>query len=189
MESQQCRHWFFGGSFVETPKFPIRWDGVRAEFVVRQPGARPEVEPIMSPAHADHSPHHIHSYFLYDLFPATFTHGLWGATTTVLISTIKSSPILCLDQLHTKLLRFSSYATMPPAKSKVNHDDSKPETANAKERNNHGSKENNHTNGGTKLRRVASSAGSNLREVTTVNGHSNIATPATVTQPNPPPGV
>ncbi|KAK6087425.1 chaperone DnaJ [Seiridium cupressi] len=78
---------------------------------------------------------------------------------------------------------------MPPSKSKANHDDPKAETPSTKERNGHGTKENHHVNGGSKLRRVASSAGSNLRETTAVNGHPPAATTAAVTQPKPPSGL
>lgn len=78
---------------------------------------------------------------------------------------------------------------MPPAKSKTNQDDSKSETTSTKDRNGHASKDHHNTNGGTKLRRVASSAGTNLKEAATVNGHSTATTVAVVAQPNPPPGV
>ncbi|KAH8197195.1 hypothetical protein TruAng_008649 [Truncatella angustata] len=80
---------------------------------------------------------------------------------------------------------------MPPAKLKTNHhDDSKSETPNSREKNSHVTKDNHHTNGGTKMRRVASSAGSNLREVTLVNGHSAAAiAPPPVAPPAAPPGV
>jgi histone deacetylase complex subunit SAP30 len=77
---------------------------------------------------------------------------------------------------------------MPPAKSRANHDDSKSDAPSTKEKNGTGSKEN-HTNGGTKLRRVASSAGSNLKEVATINGHSAVATTPAAPQPALPPGV
>ncbi|ETS82577.1 hypothetical protein PFICI_04453 [Pestalotiopsis fici W106-1] len=75
---------------------------------------------------------------------------------------------------------------MPPAKSRANQDDSKSDAPSTKEKNGTGSKDN-HTNGGTKLRRVASSAGSNLKEVATVNGHSAVATTPAAAQPAPPP--
>ncbi|KAH6659825.1 hypothetical protein BKA67DRAFT_29840 [Truncatella angustata] len=80
---------------------------------------------------------------------------------------------------------------MPPAKLKTNHhDDSKSETPNSREKNSHVTKDNHHTNGGTKMRRVASSAGSNLREVTLVNGHSAAAiAPPPVAPPAAPPGL
>ncbi|KAI0020954.1 hypothetical protein F4780DRAFT_739574 [Xylariomycetidae sp. FL0641] len=69
---------------------------------------------------------------------------------------------------------------MPPAKSKAhqnNHDDTKSETASAKERNGHGS--NNH-----KMRRVGSSTGSQAP----VNGTTSAAAPA-VSQPTQAPGL
>ncbi|KAI1415754.1 hypothetical protein F5Y13DRAFT_135910 [Hypoxylon sp. FL1857] len=74
---------------------------------------------------------------------------------------------------------------MPPAKSKANHDDSKSETASVKDRNGHGS---NHHQSNGKLRRVASSTGSQLRDVTAVNGNSSTA-PAPVSQPGHAPGL
>lgn len=74
---------------------------------------------------------------------------------------------------------------MPPAKSKANHDDSKSETASVKERNGNGP---NHHQSNGKLRRVASSTGSNLRDVNNVNGASSTA-PAPASQPSHPPGV
>ena len=52
---------------------------------------------------------------------------------------------------------------MPPKASRNGHDDSKSETPNSKEKNGHAAS-NSVSNG--KMRRVASSAGSNLREVT-----------------------
>lgn len=76
---------------------------------------------------------------------------------------------------------------MAPAKSKANHDDSKSETASVKEAKDHKSN-NHHANG--KLRRVASSNGSNLRDVTMANGQSSTATTAPpVTQPANVPGL
>ncbi|ORY65478.1 uncharacterized protein BCR38DRAFT_432898 [Pseudomassariella vexata] len=72
---------------------------------------------------------------------------------------------------------------MPP-KSKTNHDDAKSETPSVKERNGHGSYNHHHSSG--KLRRVASSTGSQLRDVTSINGQESTATAATaaaVTQP------
>lgn len=74
---------------------------------------------------------------------------------------------------------------MPPAKSKANHDDAKSETASVKERNGHGS---NHHQTNGKLRRVASSTGSQLRDVNGVNG-SPATAPAPVPQPAHAPGV
>ncbi|KAI1853307.1 hypothetical protein JX265_000194 [Neoarthrinium moseri] len=77
---------------------------------------------------------------------------------------------------------------MPPAKSKPNPDDSKSETASIKEKNGHVAKETHHTS--AKLRRVASSTGSQLREATAVNGHTSAApAAATVTQHSTPPGL
>ncbi|KAI1393951.1 uncharacterized protein F4822DRAFT_386513 [Hypoxylon trugodes] len=60
---------------------------------------------------------------------------------------------------------------MPPAKSKANqnHDDSKSETASVKDRNGHGP---NHHQSNGKIRRVASSTGTQ-RDVATVNGNSS----------------
>ncbi|KAI1482623.1 hypothetical protein F4774DRAFT_370266 [Daldinia eschscholtzii] len=74
---------------------------------------------------------------------------------------------------------------MPPAKSKANHDDAKSETASVKDRNGHGSNHN-HSNG--KLRRVGSSTGSQLRDVTSVNGGSSTAS-TSASQPNHTPGL
>ncbi|KAI0158745.1 hypothetical protein BJ166DRAFT_579693 [Pestalotiopsis sp. NC0098] len=76
---------------------------------------------------------------------------------------------------------------MPPAKSRANHDDSKSDAPSTKEKN--GTKET-HTNGGTKMRRGASSAGSALKEVATINGNFAVApTPAAAQPPPPPPGL
>ncbi|KAI2602840.1 hypothetical protein GGR54DRAFT_465011 [Hypoxylon sp. NC1633] len=74
---------------------------------------------------------------------------------------------------------------MAPAKSKVNHDDAKSETASVKDRNGHGS---NHHQSNGKLRRVGSSTGSQLRDVTAINGASSTA-PAAASQPGHPPGL
>ncbi|KAK8128404.1 hypothetical protein PG984_009512 [Apiospora sp. TS-2023a] len=75
---------------------------------------------------------------------------------------------------------------MPPAKSKTaNHDDSKSETPSAKERNGHGAnKDHGHQTNG-KLRRVASSTGSTLRDATkaTTNGHPPVTTEVAAAQP------
>ncbi|KAI1498706.1 hypothetical protein F5X99DRAFT_392374 [Biscogniauxia marginata] len=73
---------------------------------------------------------------------------------------------------------------MPPAKSKLNHDDSKPETASVKERNGNGSNNHNHQTNG-KMRRVGSSTGSQLRDANATNGSSSIAPPTAqaVSQP------
>ncbi|OTB03734.1 hypothetical protein M426DRAFT_321439 [Hypoxylon sp. CI-4A] len=68
---------------------------------------------------------------------------------------------------------------MPPAKSKANHDDAKSETASVKDRSN------NHSNG--KLRRVASSTGTQLRDVSATNGASSTAAPTS--QPGSAPGL
>ncbi|KAH9897226.1 hypothetical protein F4778DRAFT_744840 [Xylariomycetidae sp. FL2044] len=68
---------------------------------------------------------------------------------------------------------------MPPAKSKQNQDDEKSETSSLKDRNGHGSNSH-HANG--KLRRVGSSTGSQLKDVTNVNG-SSAATTAPASQP------
>jgi histone deacetylase complex subunit SAP30 len=81
---------------------------------------------------------------------------------------------------------------MPPAKSKTNHDDSKSETMSVKERNGHGSHKDHQTSG--KLRRVASSTGTQSRDLTkvtaTVNGQSPTATAeAPAAQPASPPGL
>ncbi|KAI0593848.1 hypothetical protein F4775DRAFT_471901 [Biscogniauxia sp. FL1348] len=78
---------------------------------------------------------------------------------------------------------------MPPAKSKSNHDDSKPDTASVKERNGHGANHHHQTNG--KMRRVGSSTGSQLRDAHTTNGSSSTAPPAAqpVTQPTNTPGL
>ncbi|XDG07091.1 hypothetical protein ABKA04_006706 [Annulohypoxylon sp. FPYF3050] len=67
---------------------------------------------------------------------------------------------------------------MPPAKSKANHnhDDAKSETTTVKDRN--GS---NHHQSNGKLRRVASSTGTQSRDVTAVNGNSSTA-PAPASQ-------
>ncbi|KAI0482521.1 hypothetical protein GGR56DRAFT_620259 [Xylariaceae sp. FL0804] len=78
---------------------------------------------------------------------------------------------------------------MPPAKSKSNHhnhDDSKSETASVKDRNGHGSKDHQRSNG--KLQRVASSTGSQLKDATSVNG-SSAAPAAAVSQPASTPGL
>ncbi|KAI0132053.1 hypothetical protein BJ170DRAFT_612225 [Xylariales sp. AK1849] len=64
---------------------------------------------------------------------------------------------------------------MPPKISKTNLDDSKSETASIKERNGLPTKENHQTNG--KLRRVASSTGTQLRDATAANGQSSTVTP------------
>lgn len=74
---------------------------------------------------------------------------------------------------------------MPPAKSKANHDDSKSETASVKDRNGHGT---NHHQSNGKLRRVASSTGTQLRDVTATNGGSS-TTAAPTSQPSHAPGV
>ncbi|KAI4859676.1 hypothetical protein F4820DRAFT_143619 [Hypoxylon rubiginosum] len=74
---------------------------------------------------------------------------------------------------------------MPPAKSKANHDDTKSETASVKDRNGHGS---NHHQTNGKLRRVASSTGSQLRGVNAVNG-SPVTAPTPVPQPGHAPGL
>ncbi|KAI1367334.1 hypothetical protein F5Y08DRAFT_298895 [Xylaria arbuscula] len=72
---------------------------------------------------------------------------------------------------------------MPAPKSKANHDDAKSDTASLKERNGHGSKDNHKPNG--KLQRVASSTGSQLKEITSAKGST--ATPAApAPQPIPP---
>ncbi|KAH8681246.1 hypothetical protein BX600DRAFT_446074 [Xylariales sp. PMI_506] len=76
---------------------------------------------------------------------------------------------------------------MPPAKSKQTHDDPKSETPSLKDRNGHITKDTPHTNG-SKLRRVASSTGSQLRDAT-INSPSMTATPAAVAQPANAPGV
>ncbi|KAK8010493.1 hypothetical protein PG990_009458 [Apiospora arundinis] len=76
---------------------------------------------------------------------------------------------------------------MPPAKSKTaNHDDSKSETPSLKERNGHGPNAKDHghqTNG--KLRRVASSTGSALRDATkaATNGHPPVTAEVPAAQP------
>ncbi|KAI0008585.1 hypothetical protein F4779DRAFT_586434 [Xylariaceae sp. FL0662B] len=72
---------------------------------------------------------------------------------------------------------------MPP-KSKANHDDAKSDTASLKERNGHGAN-NHHSN--SKLRRVASSTGSQLQDLNAVNGSSNA--PTTVSQSTSAPGL
>ncbi|KAK7981777.1 hypothetical protein PG988_004015 [Apiospora saccharicola] len=81
---------------------------------------------------------------------------------------------------------------MPPAKSKTaNHDDSKSETPSVKERNGHGAnKDHGHQTNG-KLRRVASSTGSTLRDATkpTINGHPPVTTEVAATQPAATPAV
>ncbi|GAP86225.1 hypothetical protein SAMD00023353_0303690 [Rosellinia necatrix] len=64
---------------------------------------------------------------------------------------------------------------MPPAKSKVIHDDAKSDTASLKERNGHSSKDTHKTNG--KLQRVASSTGSQLKEATTAKAPTAAMTP------------
>ncbi|KAI1736732.1 hypothetical protein F4680DRAFT_430800 [Xylaria scruposa] len=69
---------------------------------------------------------------------------------------------------------------MPPAKSKVNHDDAKSDTASLKERNGHGAKDSHKSNG--KLQRVASSTGSQLKEATSAKGLT-AATTAPTSQP------
>ncbi|KAK8051226.1 hypothetical protein PG993_002611 [Apiospora rasikravindrae] len=75
---------------------------------------------------------------------------------------------------------------MPPAKSKTaNHDDSKSETPSVKERNGHGAnKDHGHQTNG-KLRRVASSTGSTLRDATkaTTNGHPPVTAEPPAAQP------
>ncbi|CAJ2502113.1 Uu.00g049660.m01.CDS01 [Anthostomella pinea] len=77
---------------------------------------------------------------------------------------------------------------MPPAKSKTSHDDAKSETASVKNQNGHGSNNHHQTNG--KLRRVASSTGSQLRDVTSVNGNGSTTAPAApVSQPTTAPGL
>lgn len=73
---------------------------------------------------------------------------------------------------------------MPPAKSKANHDDTKSDTASLKERNGHGPKDNHKSNG--KLQRVASSTGSQLKEVTSAKGTTTATSAA---QPAIAPGV
>lgn len=82
---------------------------------------------------------------------------------------------------------------MPPAKSKTaNHDDSKSETPSVKERNGHGpnSKDHGHQTNG-KLRRVASSTGSTLRDTTkaATNGHPPVTVEAPAAQPAATPAV
>lgn len=81
---------------------------------------------------------------------------------------------------------------MPPAKSKTaNHDDSKSETLSVKERIGHGAnKDHGHQTNG-KLRRVASSTGSTLRDATkaTTNGHPPVTTEAPAAQPAATPAV
>lgn len=74
---------------------------------------------------------------------------------------------------------FSSTVTMPPKAARNGHDDPKAETPTSKEKNgNSGSYQSN-----GKLRRVASSTGSNLREVTSVGAGT-----ATTSAPTSAPG-
>ncbi|KAJ2986450.1 hypothetical protein NUW58_g5025 [Xylaria curta] len=63
---------------------------------------------------------------------------------------------------------------MPPAKSKVNHDDVKSDTASLKERNGHGPKDAHKPNG--KLQRVASSTGSQPKEAPSAKALTTAAT-------------
>jgi hypothetical protein len=68
-------------------------------------------------------------------------------------------------------------AHMPPAKSsKTGHEDSKADVANPKERNGHVSA-NNHSNG--KLRRVASSSGTQIRDTAIASANPPPTQPAT----------
>ncbi|KAH8166259.1 hypothetical protein CIB48_g2015 [Xylaria polymorpha] len=76
---------------------------------------------------------------------------------------------------------------MPPAKSKVNHEDAKSDTASLKERNGHGAKDSHHKSNG-KLQRVASSTGSQLREATSAKGLTATTT-APASQPTTTPGL
>ncbi|KAI5866769.1 hypothetical protein GGS23DRAFT_288119 [Durotheca rogersii] len=81
---------------------------------------------------------------------------------------------------------------MPPAKSKVNHDDAKSETASVKDRNGHapghGHGPNNHQPNG-KSRRAGNSAGSQPRDVAAVNGSLALTAPTPTTQPGQTPGL
>lgn len=70
---------------------------------------------------------------------------------------------------------------MAPKSSKVAHDDTKPENTITKEKHTSGS--GSHSNG--KLRRVASSTGSQLREVTNANASADAPAPAKETAQNP----
>ena len=81
-----------------------------------------------------------------------------------------------------------SRLTMPPAKDKTSNDDPKTEVTNPPKDKN-GSGANEHRSNG-KMRRVASSANSNLREVTNVGApNSSTAPTAAVAQEIPVPGV
>ncbi|KAI1437573.1 hypothetical protein GGR50DRAFT_692091 [Xylaria sp. CBS 124048] len=73
---------------------------------------------------------------------------------------------------------------MPPAKAKANQEDTKSDTASTKERNGH--KDNHRANG--KLQRIASSTGSQLKEVTLARGLANTSA-ASASQPTATPGL